>query len=89
MFRAVLECTGINEPEGPEAAQEIMQEFSQNRRHHQNVTCSFSDGKLILTAEIYFDPAGLALLDELSDCICAYVKDAGNGDIVVKSVTVF
>jgi hypothetical protein len=70
MFRAVLECTGINESEGPEAAQEIMQEFSEHRRHHQNVTCSFAGGKLTITAENDFDPTGLALMDEFSDCIC-------------------
>jgi hypothetical protein len=87
MYRVVLDCTGIDVVEGRAAARDIERAFAENRPHHQNVSCSFANGTLTLTAENDFDPKGLALMDELSDCICAYVK-GGCDDIVVKSVAV-
>ena len=89
MYRIELECTGIDPAEGDEAAREIEQAFAEHRRHHQNVSCSFANGVLTVIAESDFDPKGLALVDEMSDCISAYVINKTDGDIVVKSVTVF
>jgi hypothetical protein len=59
----------------------------EHRPHHRNVTCSFSDGRLTLTAENDFDSKGLALMDEFSDCLSAYISIGFDGDLSVKSVT--
>lgn len=85
MYRVVLECTGVPDAEGIAAAEDIAREFVEHRSHHKNVTCSFSDHKLILVAENDFDPQGLALMDEFSDCLSAYTSMNFDGDIVVKS----
>lgn len=89
MYRIELECTGIDLAEGDEAAREIERAFAEHRRHHQNVRCSFAHGILTVIAENDFDPKGLALIDEISDCITAYVINKSDGDIVVKSVITF
>ncbi len=88
MFKVVLVCSGIAESEGEEAARDITEEFLEHRRHHRNVSCSFADGNLILSAENDFDSNGLALMDEFSDCISAYTNGGNDGSMVVKSVTV-
>ena len=89
MYRVDLECTGIPADEGEVAAQDIAQNFLEHRHHHRNVTCSFVDGKLTLVAENDFDPKGLALMDELSDCLSAYTSNRFDKDITVKSATSF
>jgi hypothetical protein len=73
MYRVVLECTSIPDTEGDAAARDITEEFAKHRRHHNYANCVFSNGKLILSVENDFDPEGLALMDEFSDCVCAYV----------------
>jgi hypothetical protein len=88
MYRVILECSGIPNNEGYTAAQGITRAFAEHRPHHKNVTCSFVDGKLILVAENDFDPKGLALMDELSDCLSAYTSMHFDGDITVKSATI-
>ncbi|HKT84781.1 MAG TPA: hypothetical protein VJQ77_01700 [Novosphingobium sp.] len=85
MFRVVLECMGVPAAEGAEAAADIEREFREHRPHHQNVRCTFDDGKLVLEAENSFDADGLALLDEFSDCISAYVATPFDGDIKLVS----
>ena len=87
MYRVVLECTGVPDTEGIAAAEDITREFAEHRPHHKNVICSFLDHKLILVVENDFDPEGLALMDEFSDCLSAYTSMNFNGDIVVKSST--
>jgi hypothetical protein len=84
MYRLVLECSGISSVEGPVAALDIAKNFAEHRPHHVNVTCSFADGKLTLVAENDFDPKGLALMDEFSDCLCAFIS-GGRGDASIKS----
>jgi hypothetical protein len=86
MYRLVLVCSGIPAGEGPEAAQAITAEFADHRTHHQNVICSYSDGKLTLVAENDFDPNGLALMDEFSDCLSAFISTPFDGDLRVQSI---
>jgi hypothetical protein len=88
MYRVVLECTGVPGAEGKAAAEDIAREFAEHRSHHKNVTCSFLDHKLTLVAENDFDPKGLALMDEFSDCLSAYISTSFDGDILVRSTTV-
>jgi hypothetical protein len=87
MYRVILECDSIPRDEGDTAARGIAREFMEHRPHHRNVTCSFSDGRLTLTAENDFDSKGLALMDEFSDCLSAYISIGFDGDLSVKSVT--
>ena len=87
MQRVVLECSGVPAAEGEEAASDIEREFQEHRPHHQNVRCSFHDGKLVLEADNDFDPEGLALMDEFSDCISAYIATLFDGDIRLVSST--
>lgn len=88
MFRIVLSCDGVPDHAGPQAAREITDEFAQ-RPWHRNVKCTW-DGNissLILQAENDFDNDGHALMDEFSDAISASIKEAGDGDIRVLSIT--
>jgi len=87
MFRVVLSCEGIPPHAGPQAAVDITEEFVSHRPWHQNVVCSWNEENqdLTLQADNDFDNSGLALMDEFSDAITAYVKDAGEGDIRVLS----
>jgi len=87
MYKVVLECSGVPIDEGDAAALDITREFSEHRLHHRNATCSFADGILTLVAENDFDPKGLALMDEFSDCLSAYISRHVDGDIRVKSAT--
>ena len=75
MYRLTLVCAGIPASKGPETAQDIM-----------NVLCSYADGKLTLVAENDFDPNGLALMDEFSDCLSAFISMPFEGDLTVQSI---
>ena len=88
MFRIVLECSGVPSDQGEVAARDITKEFAEHRPHHRNVTCSFADGKLTLIAENDYDPKGLALMDEFSDCLSAFIRGGFDGDLVVKSASI-
>ncbi len=87
MHRVVLECSGVPAAEGEEAAADIEREFREHRRHHINVRCTFDDGKLVLQADNDFDPDELALMDEFSDCISAYIATLFDGDLRLVSST--
>ena len=87
MYRIVLACDGIPAHEGLSGAREITEEFT-HRPWHKNVKCEWDGSRLILQADNDFDSNGLALMDEFSDAISACIKDAGEGDIAVVSVTV-
>jgi hypothetical protein len=87
MYRVVLECCGVPVAEGAEAAADIEQEFREHRPHHYNVRCKFESGKLVLQADNDFDPDGLALMDEFSDCISAYTATPFDGDLRLVSST--
>jgi hypothetical protein len=73
MFKITMRARGISPKAGPAAAKEIEDEFREHRPWHEDVTCSFSDGTLVLVAFNDFDPDGLALSDEFSDCLAAYL----------------
>jgi hypothetical protein len=88
IYRVVLRCKGVPDDEGDVAARDITQHFAEDRPHHSNVSCSFENGTLILVAENDFDPKGLALMDEFSDCISAFVSKGFGGDISVESATI-
>ena len=88
MYRVVLACEGVPVSAGQEAAADITKEFADHRRWHQNVKCSWDGKELVLEAENDFDDNGLALLDEFSDCIAAYVT-AFDGRLKVVSVSEF
>ena len=86
-----MRAGGISPEIGAAVAQDIEDEFREHRSWHQQVRCSFSDGILTLVATNDFDPKGLALSDEFSDCIAAYVpieKISGEGPFEVIRVEV-
>jgi hypothetical protein len=85
LYRAILACDGVPTNEGAQAATDITDEFK-HRPWHQNVTCKWDGSSLILQAENDFDDRGLALMDEFSDAISAYVREHFDGDIRVVSV---
>jgi len=88
MYRIVIVCPGVSDRLGAEAAADIQKHFEADRPHHQNVRCSFTAGELTLTAENDFDTNGLALQDEFSDCISAFLSETPAGsDLIIKSVT--
>jgi hypothetical protein len=88
MYRIVIVCPGVSGHLGTEAAADIQKHFDAHRSHHKNVNCSFTAGELTLIAENDFDPNGLALQDEFSDCISAFLSENPMGsDLIIKSVT--
>ena len=87
MYRVVLICHGVPQSAGSEAAADITREFAEHRQWHSNVTCTWEGSRLILSAENDYDADGLALMDEFSDCIAAYITGGFDGDIQVESVT--
>lgn len=87
-YRIALECDGVPPNEGEEAAIDIARDFAEHRPHHENVVCAFLNGKLVLAAENDWDPEGLALMDEFSDCISANVVEPFDGDIRLVSSTI-
>jgi hypothetical protein len=87
VFRVTLACENVPMSAGACAATEIQREFAEHRTHHQNVVCTYTNGELVLTAENDYDPKGLALMDEFSDCISAYIAELFDGKIrVVETV---
>ena len=89
MFRVTLACEGVPVGAGPTAARDIQKEFAEHRPHHKNVTCTFANGELVLIAENDFDPEGLALMDEFSDCISAYIAELFDGQIRLVKADAF
>ena len=87
MYRIVLACNGIPAHARASAVRDITEEFT-HRPWNKNVLCKWDGTQLILQADSDVDSDGLALLDEFSDVISASIKDSGDGDIDVASVTV-
>lgn len=87
MFRVVLACYGVPEAAGAEAATDITAEFADGRPWHSNVICTWYGSRLVLQADNDFDSEGLALMDEFSDCIAAYIEEPFDGEIKVESVS--
>jgi len=88
VFRVTLACENVPRSAGASTATDIRREFADHRMHHQNVVCTDISGELILTAENDFDPHELALMDEFSDCISAYMAELFEGKIRVVEATV-
>ena len=82
-----MSCNGIPEKYGPKAALDIAIEFAVHRPWQKNVTCVYESGRLILTAESEVDSEGLALNDEFSDCLCAYLPILEHSHMKIESVT--
>ena len=80
MFKITMRARGVSPDIGPIAAHDIESEFREHRIWHEQVTCSFSDGLLTLVVVNNFDPDGLALSDEFSDCIAACIPLDGMSD---------
>jgi len=87
VFRIVLICYGVPPSVANEAAVDIAVEFAENRFWHKNVSCHWDGSRLIFQAENDFDSDGLALMDEFSDCLSAFIAEPFDGDIKVESVT--
>ena len=86
MYRVVLSCSGVPTDAGAEAATDITREFAEHRPWHQNVSCTWDGSRLILSAENDYDPDGVALMDEFSDCLAAYITAGFDGEIRVETV---
>lgn len=71
---------------GAVAARDITEEFT-HRPWQRNVRCEWDWSRLILQADNDFDSNGLALLDEFSDAISAFVADGFDAGIDVVSVS--
>ena len=87
MYKIVLACYGVPPVTAPKAASYITTEFTEHRNWHKNVSCRWDGSKLILQAENDFDSNGLALMDEFSDCISAYISEPFDGEIKVEVVS--
>ena len=68
---------------------DIAKEFNEVRTpRYTNATCTFSDGRLVLSCDNDgWDSNGLNLMDELSDCLSAYLPPF-DGDLILISATV-
>ena len=77
---------GVPIDEGTEAASDLTNEFRVHRPGHNNVSCQWDGTQLILQAENDFDSQGLALRDEFSDCLSAYVVRPFDGQIRIHSI---
>ena len=86
MYRIVLACNGMPADVGAVAARDITEEFT-HRPWQRNVRCEWDWSRLILQADNDFDSNGLALLDEFSDAISAFVADGFDAGIDVVSVS--
>ena len=86
MYKLVVACVGVPRESGVEAAADITEEFAKHRTWWQNVSCTWDGTRLVLSAEIDCDPTGDALMDEFSDCVCAYVPGTFDSAIGLVSV---
>ena len=87
MYRVILACACVTADVGPAAARDITEEFT-HRHWHSNAKCEWDGYRLILQTDNDFDSNGLALLDEFSDAISAYIREPIDGKMEILSVTV-
>jgi hypothetical protein len=85
MYRITLASNCVKAEHAQAAAQDITEEFK-HRPWHQKVRCEWDGSRLMLHAENDFDSKGLALMDEFSDAITAYIGEPLDGDIEVLSI---
>ena len=86
MYRVVLASACVTPDVAEEAARDVTEEFT-HRPWHSNAKCEWDGVRLVLQADNDFDSNGLALRDEFSDAISAYVKEPLDGGIDILSVT--
>jgi hypothetical protein len=81
MFRVTLACGGIPNELAAQAARDIEKEFTEFRApRYTNANCRFEDGKIVLSCDNDgWDDKGLNLMDEFSDCLCAYLPSFDGG----------
>jgi len=85
MFRITLICEGIPVELGVQMAIDVAEEFT-HRPWHQNIRCTWAEGKLMLLADNEFDDNGEALADEFSDAVSACLKPLVGYRIRIVSV---
>ena len=91
MFRVVLECAaeGLPSQIAEQATMDMAEEFS-HRPWHRAVRCSWDGHFIRLEAENDHDEKGLALSDEFSDALKAFVAMYHRlGDVRIISVNKF
>ena len=86
MYRVVLASACVTPEAAEEAARDITKEFK-HRTWHSNVKCNWDGVRLVLQVDNDFDSNGLALLDEFSGAISAYIREPVDGEIKILSVT--
>jgi hypothetical protein len=86
MYRIVLCCKGVPADAGAAGALDIAEEFT-HRPWNKNVKCEWDGVRLVLQADSDFDSNALALADEFSDAISACIRDHGDGNIDIVSIT--
>jgi hypothetical protein len=87
MARILLSCSGVPAAAGPQAAKDITAEFAEHRPWYKRVQCTWDGSRLLLQADNENDTDGIALIDEFSDCLSAYITELFDGDIRVESVS--
>ena len=87
MVRLILSCGGVPPSAGPQAAKGITAEFAEHRNWYRHVLCTWDGSRLLLEAESDIDMDGVALMDEFSDCLSAYITELFDGEVSVESVT--
>jgi hypothetical protein len=85
VYRITLASNCVKADCGEAAARDITEEFA-HRPWHQNVHCEWDGSRLVLHAENDYDSDGLALMDEFSDAITAYIEEPLDGDIEVLPI---
>ena len=88
MYRVVLASACVTSEVAEEVARDITQEFTR-RPWHTNAKCEWDGIRLVLQADNDFDSKGVALRDEFSDAISAYIKkplDCGIDIVSIKEV---
>ena len=86
MAKILLSCSGVPPAAGPQAAIDITAEFAEHRPWYHAVKCTWNGSKLLLAAESENDDDGLALTDEFSDCLSAYIAEPFDGDIQLEAI---
>lgn len=72
MFEIVVSCAGVSEQVALAGVSDILAEFAK-RPWHSAVSCHWNGSRILLQARNDYDSTGLALLDEFSDAICAFL----------------
>ncbi len=86
MAKILLSCSGVPPAAGPQAANDITVEFAEHRTWYHDAKCTWDGSKLLLEAESENDDDGLALTDEFSDCLAAYIAEPFDGDIRIEAI---